>query len=333
MTDQLSVPGLLLNLVSSYIHKNQIRHLNLIALLKQYEGKARVPMQFWWNILETVHDTHPVPALGHCIGKEIEPYHIHVLGYLALSSPNLYTFATCFKNFQPILQNSAEFSIYIKNSHFAMTWTAVIQKSTQTSNEVLISGTMNILRKMLHRQDINPIKVEFTAPEPVHNDVYSAIYGCPVIFNSDALRLWLPIDILYLTIPSLDPYLKALLDQQAIVLLNALPNPDTFLKNIQDLIVDQLKTGEPTAENIADTLNIPLRTFYRKLTSYNLQYSELVRKIRLELAKNYLENSKMSLTEISFLLGYAEQSAFSRAFKQWENISPSEYRKMHLIPT
>ena len=69
MTDQLSVPGLLLNLVSSYIHKNQIRHLNLIALLKQYEGKARVPMQVWWNILETVHDTHPVPALGHCNWK------------------------------------------------------------------------------------------------------------------------------------------------------------------------------------------------------------------------------------------------------------------------
>nr|WP_262474674.1 AraC family transcriptional regulator [Acinetobacter courvalinii] len=58
--------------------------------------------------------------------------------------------------------------------------------------------------------------------------------------------------------------------------------------------------------------------FYRKLTSYNFPYSELFRKTCLELAKNYLENSKLSLTEIAFLLGYAEQIAFRRAFKQWK---------------
>lgn len=329
MTEIPSIPSVLLELIVKYLQQNNISNLQLEELNKQYAYQARMPLHKWWNLLEQIYQQHPTPVLGHYIGELSEPHHIHILGYLALSSPSLISFLNCFKNFQPLLQNSASFSIVQKEERFCMCWTPVIHKNSQLSNEVLVSGVLSTMRKILHRPDIQPLEIEFSATAPIDVAPYEEVYGCSISFYSDVLRLWLPLEILNLPIPSHDPHLKKLLDQQAEALLKSIPNPDTFLKDLQLLIVNMLKIGEPSAENIAKQMNLSLRSFYRKLSSYNLQYSDLVKSIRLELAKTYLTQSELALAEIGLLLGYAEQSAFSRAFKQWENMSPSEYRKSH----
>ncbi len=329
MTEIPSIPSVLLELIVKYLQQNNISNLQLEELNKQYAHQARMPLHKWWNLLEQIYQQYPTPVLGHYIGELSEPHHIHILGYLALSSPSLISFLNCFKNFQPLLQNSASFSIVQKEECFCMCWTPVIHKNSQLSNEVLVSGVLSTMRKILHRPDIQPLEIEFSATAPIDIAPYEEVYGCPISFYSDVLRLWLPLEILHLPIPSYDPHLKKLLDQQAEAILKSIPNPDTFLKDLQLLIVNMLKIGEPSAENIAKQMNLSLRSFYRKLSSYNLQYSDLVKSIRLELAKTYLTQSELALTEIGLLLGYAEQSAFSRAFKQWENMSPSEYRKSH----
>ncbi|MCH7295679.1 AraC family transcriptional regulator [Acinetobacter higginsii] len=330
MTEIPSIPSVLLELIDKYLQQHNISNNQLNELTQQYANQSRMPLHKWWSLLEHIYQQHPTPVLGHYIGELSEPHHIHILGYLALSSPNLISFLNCFKNFQPLLQNSASFSIVQKEDRFCMCWTPVVHKNSQLSNEVLLSGVLSTIRKILQRPEICPLEIEFSAPAPVDIAPYAAVYGCSVSFDSDVLRLWLPLEILHLPIPSRDPHLKKLLDQQAEALLKSIPNPDTFLKDLQLLIVNMLKIGEPSAENIAKQMNLSLRSFYRKLSGYNLQYSDLVKSIRLELAKTYLTKSALSLTEIALLLGYAEQSAFSRAFKQWENISPSEYRKNHL---
>ncbi len=330
MTEIPSIPSVLLELIEKYLQQKKISNLQLSELSKQYAHQQRMPLYKWSNLLEEIYQQHPVPVMGYYIGELVEPHHIHIMGYLALSSPDLYGFLNSFKNFQLILQNSAAFSITHTADQFCMCWTPVTEKNSQLTNEVLISGILNTIRKILHRSDINASKIEFSAVAPADTTAYPEVYGCPVSFDADALRLWLPIEILQLPIPSSDPHLKKILDQQAEALLKSIPNPDTFLKDLQLLIVHMLKAGEPSAEHIARQLNLSLRSFYRKLSGYQLQYSDLVKSIRLELAKTYLSSSELSLTEIAFLLGYAEQSAFSRAFKQWENMSPSDYRKNHL---
>lgn len=330
MTETASIPSVLLELIAKYLQQNNRTNVQFNQLSQRYAHQQRMPLHIWWELLEGIYQQYPTPVFGHAIGELAEPYHIHILGYLALSSPTLLSFINCFRNFQPLLQNSASFSIIQKEDRFCMCWTPVVHKNSQHSNEVLISGVLSTLRKIVQRPDIGALKIEFTATAPVDITAYRQVYACPVSFDADALRLWLPLEILYLPIPSHDPHLKKLLDQQAQALLKSIPDPDTFLKDLQLLIVNMLKTGEPSAENLARQLNLSLRNFYRKLNHYNLQYRDLLQSVRLELAKSYLTSSALSLTEIAMLLGYTEQSAFSRAFKQWENMSPSEYRKQQL---
>ncbi len=68
-------------------------------------------------------------------------------------------------------------------------------------------------------------------------------------------------------------------------------------------------------------------TLHRRLRDLNVSFNDLVRGARRELALRYVAEPHIALTEIAFLLGYSELSAFSRAFHQWTGMSPVRYRR------
>jgi AraC-like DNA-binding protein len=69
------------------------------------------------------------------------------------------------------------------------------------------------------------------------------------------------------------------------------------------------------------------RTLHRRLQALGINFNQLLKDIRIEMALEYLDEGKLSLTNISELLGYTEQSAFSRAFKHWTGQTPKQYLK------
>ena len=78
-------------------------------------------------------------------------------------------------------------------------------------------------------------------------------------------------------------------------------------------------------EKVADTLAISTRTLQRRLKDEETSFANLLEEIRRDLASRYILDNTHSLTEISFLLGFSDESAFSRAFKRWTGQSPREY--------
>ena len=79
-------------------------------------------------------------------------------------------------------------------------------------------------------------------------------------------------------------------------------------------------------EDTAKSLGVSVRTMQRKLKEDNTTYADLVQKVQKQLAINYMRIHELSLEEISCLLGYKEQTSFSRAFKSWTGQTFTEYR-------
>ncbi len=77
-------------------------------------------------------------------------------------------------------------------------------------------------------------------------------------------------------------------------------------------------------------MDIPIRTLQRHLARRGLSFRNLLDNTRKELSREYLVEKKLSLVDTSFLLGYSEQSAFTRAFKRWHGISPKRFQEQHL---
>jgi AraC-like DNA-binding protein len=95
-------------------------------------------------------------------------------------------------------------------------------------------------------------------------------------------------------------------------------------------IIDHLPSGAPRQAVIANDLNMSLRNFQGKLPNMGTSYSKLLNQVRHEMAHHYLRTDDYQVIEIAYLLGYADPSNFSRAFKRWTGLSPNQYRDQAL---
>jgi AraC-like DNA-binding protein len=107
--------------------------------------------------------------------------------------------------------------------------------------------------------------------------------------------------------------------------LKNLPKDD-LVTRVKTAIAEDLPSGSPSDDVIAKAVFMSPRTLHRKLTAQGTNYSQLLDSVRRELAEQYTIDPSLSLSEISFLLGFSELSGFSRAFRRWSGQSPTAAR-------
>ena len=96
---------------------------------------------------------------------------------------------------------------------------------------------------------------------------------------------------------------------------------------VKTKLIQELPSGHICEENIAEDLYMSQRSLQRRLREEGTTYKELLNETRRDLAAQYIKVSGVSINEITYLLGFSEPSNFSRAFKRWTGVSPSEYRQ------
>jgi AraC-like DNA-binding protein len=102
---------------------------------------------------------------------------------------------------------------------------------------------------------------------------------------------------------------------------------DDFLSTLQGAIVSSMHQGDPSIGCVATRLGLTSRTLQRRLESDGLVFQKVLEDLRHEMALRYLDSSRLSITEVSQLLAYADASAFGRAFRRWTGHSPAAFRQ------
>jgi len=99
-----------------------------------------------------------------------------------------------------------------------------------------------------------------------------------------------------------------------------------LVQQIQSVIIDNLPSGKVSDNLIAKELNLSERSLQRKLQEKGTTFRSVLDNVREMAAIQYIKNPVNTMSDIAFLLGFSEQSAFSRAFKKWTGTSPIKYR-------
>jgi len=175
--------------------------------------------------------------------------------------------------------------------------------------------------RMLCGENWVPRSVHLTRSQPQKSGSYSRYFRSPVAFNSEFSGVVFESKVLAQSISSsmsavpyqLREYLRKNFEGD-------------FLQQVRRIINSLLSTQACTAATVADCLGISLRTLQRKLQGENTSFQQQLDKIRTELAVSYLQEPQFRLTDISELLGFSELSVFSRAFKGWFGVTPSQWR-------
>lgn len=170
------------------------------------------------------------------------------------------------------------------------------------------------------------MRVEFSHPRPADTGEHERIFECPVRFGADACQLVIARDVWDTPCPGRDPALFSLLDVHARTLLDQLASPDV-VGRVREAIEAELRGGNPKIESVARRLAMSPRTLQRRLRDQGVLFNDLLDAMRFRAAKSYLAQRDIASREVAYLLGFAEQSSFNRAFKRWSGQTPVEFRR------
>ncbi|MEA3033247.1 MAG: hypothetical protein QOH86_1263 [Sphingomonadales bacterium] len=107
----------------------------------------------------------------------------------------------------------------------------------------------------------------------------------------------------------------------------ATPAPTAFGRNVERQIETLLPEGGLRIDSVARALGLSRQTLYRRLKAEGTTFEALVERVRRRLALRFIRTDGLSVKEAAWRLGFAEPSAFSRAFKRWTGKSPAEMRR------
>ncbi len=326
MLGGLYVSGALTGLLSEFLDAEGLAAPECRRRLAHWSADSRLPLTEWIALLDLIQAECPRPALGLAIGGRIKPRHAGVLGYLSLSCDTLGEAMLRFNRYHRLVYDGNPIAMQIEADRVIISWGVEHGKPGQLADETAIAAFATLTR-MLADEDLKASRVEFVNPPPPDRRPYEAFFSCPVSFNHSITAVSFPARYLLLPLRNSDPALKQLLEQQAETLLQSLPAEQGFESELQQALIRSLHDGEPTLAQVANRLRLSARTLQRRLAEQALSFQSLLDNTRMALAKQYLADPHLSLSEIALLLGYSEQSAFNRAFKRWHGCSPRQLRR------
>jgi AraC-like DNA-binding protein len=151
--------------------------------------------------------------------------------------------------------------------------------------------------------------------------------GCEIDFAADNDEILFPASIGTLPVVGADVHLNTLLLQYANeALRNRAPRRAGARSRVEDQIAQLLPHGKANASEIARRLGMSRRTLARALSDEGATFSGALERLREALAKRYLQERELPITEVAWLLGYREISSFTHAFVRWTGLTPKAFR-------
>jgi AraC-like DNA-binding protein len=170
------------------------------------------------------------------------------------------------------------------------------------------------------------LKFHLRQPRPAHSNWRPELSAGQLQFDSHLDGVSFPAGWLTRKPRQLDTLVTDHLEQRIQFLESRYPND--LKAQVCHLISILLPHGECTVGSVAAALNLHPRVLQKHLQGMGSSFGELLRTTRLDIARQYLLHSRLSITELALNLGYAEVAVFSRNFKSWTGETPLQWRQV-----
>ncbi|WP_298846298.1 AraC family transcriptional regulator [uncultured Ruegeria sp.] len=250
-----------------------------------------------------------------------------VTGYISKYSRDLKQVMENLSRFHGIIDPAISLNIRVAGNFAALEvdWKDASFARYHRRTEFLLFAALARMRN-LTQVNLNPIEMRFQHKVGDHARTFEKLAGFPVLFGAEGIEIILPLSALELPVPTYDPKLREHLLEYGERLLAETPSPKQLTRaRAEGLITRSLPGTILQAEDVAANLGMSLRTFSRRLKDEGTSFRDIVDDLRCDLAQTFITNG-MTLSEISFSLGYADQAAFSTAFKRWTGQPPSAFK-------
>lgn len=294
---------------------------------KLRDPNARYPYSAMLRLWRLAVDATQDPCFGLNVIQHWHPTTLHALGYSWMASATLEeAFERMIRYFRIVTTSGSQAKIIesAKTSRFRYEFPPNFPPPAPETIDAAFAMIVHMCRTS-YGSEFMPVRVEFQREKPLCADRFDDFFQCEIVYGASESSLILANDILNKPLPTANTDLARANDAIITGYLAKLDRSDIAMQ-VKAKLIEHLPSGHVSEIMIADALNVSQRTLQRKLREQNTSYKQLLDETRKELASQYIGNSQLSINEITFLLGFSEASNFSRAFKRWKGVPPSEYR-------
>jgi AraC-like DNA-binding protein len=287
---------------------------------------ARLPTEacnaVWLRASNQIED----PCFGVKYGPYWHPSMFGPLGYAWLASTSLRKALNRLAKYTDlVLERGAVEIINLENGDASITLSYLGSAFTLPAlADSLLSLVMHLCR-INYEGELNPKTVTLFHSAPPDPGAYFNYFSCPVEFDAEHDSIILAKTVLDEQLPGGNSRLASINEHEAVRYLAQLDN-SRIVDRVQAAIIEQLSGGGVTSESVAQALHVSNRTLNRQLQKESTTFRDLFQRTRCKLADAYLADDYYSITEIAFMLGFSEQSAFTRAYRRWTGKVPSDVR-------
>jgi AraC-like DNA-binding protein len=188
--------------------------------------------------------------------------------------------------------------------------------------------TLAILASRVRHGAATPptLAVRFTFARPAHAAEHARVLGVEPAYGAREAALVVGQATWDAAPRAADPGLFAALDAHARALAGRAGRDEGTAARVRGAVAEELPGREPSLGRVARRLGTSPRTLQRRLAGEGTTFAEVADAVRRERAEAFLSAADVSIAEVSWLSGFAEQSAFARAFRRWTGVAPKRWR-------
>jgi AraC-like DNA-binding protein len=187
-------------------------------------------------------------------------------------------------------------------------------------------------RRILNDPESTVLEARFAHAEPSDLSAFNTFFHAPLRFGAESYALVVDGAVMDRLLPNANPLMLVAFERRVQRALEALPAIDDFVEMVRERIEAELPDGNTNAASVAEKMGVSQRTLHRRLQAEGATYQDLLDKVRCRLSQRHLASRKHTINEVAQLVGFAQPSAFHRAFKAWTGETPSEYQERLASP-
>jgi AraC-like DNA-binding protein len=266
---------------------------------------------------------------GLWFGQQFQPRDLGMWGYAAISAPTL---GAALDNLVRLFHYHQESSWMrladgadgLMRLEYQIYSSEIVERRQDA--ELSLGMFANVIRDCCGPK-WTPVEVHFEHPRPELWKEHETAFDAPVYFSQPTNALLFRPELLDRPMPGSDLQLMSMMQTCLESLGSSRTGDEGLVDRVKTAIRVKLPNGYASLDQIAHELRVTSASIQRDLADQGMTYKDAVELTRQTLARMYLDQRQLPLTEIALLLGYSELSAFTRAFTRWTGISPRAYRK------
>ena len=288
---------------------------------------ARIPLAAVARLWKAITVQATEPTIGLRLGADCRVRDLGLVGCVMAYTTTVSTALERLARYGRIVSDALVVSLA---RDAEATWVRVDSQPALRSLRPAVDSRLAVLLATLREiaaAPLAPLVVQFPYRRPDGVTPYERFFRAPLEFGTLATALLLDNTDLQRPVVLSDPTVTGYLEHLADDTLARLGDDRSTAHRVRRLLWAELSEGVPGLGKVSRALGVSARTLQRQLRAEGTTFAAVLTALRQEMARPLLRDGRLAVSEVAFLLGYRDPSAFQRAFRAWHGLSPRAFRQ------